>query len=256
MRKILAFDCVNNNCSVAVSQGQTILSFTRFDTPSRQAEALVPIIENSLKTLGFIYDDLDYIVSTNGPGSFTGIRIGLATARGLALASGKKAITITNFELSFYRALEQVKYCKKIYVLINAYRNQIYVQEFTIGADNDLNTQASDLFSNRIGNRDKIILTNAFTACEPAIMDNEQVISILQNDKNNSIVVGSGLALIYPLIKDLKHLRLLPRFPVVTARHLCIYADLKLSAGYDACSPPLYIRPPDAKLPSIKYPYT
>ena len=251
MRKILAFDSVNNNCSVAVSQGQKILSFALFDKPSRQAEALIPMIETALKDADLSYSDLDYIVSTNGPGSFTGIRIGLASARGLALASGKKAITVTNFELSFYRALEQVKYCKKIYVLINAYRNQLYVQEFTIDAD--LNSEVLLSIELSIDNRDKIILNSSFKAHEPTLLDNTKVVTILQNDNSNSIVVGSGLAVIYPEIRDLDNLKFLPRFPVVTARHLCLYADLKIRGGYETFAPPLYIRPPDAKLPSTLY---
>lgn len=254
MRKILAFDCVNNNCSVAVSQGQRILSFARFDKPSKQAEALIPMIESTLRDAELNYNDLDYIVSTNGPGSFTGIRIGLATARGLALASGKQALTITNFELSFYRALEQAKYCKKIYVLINAYRNQLYIQEFTLNLNEASSSEGLMVTSEEgeVKNRDKLVLKECFSPHMPQVLDNEKVINMLKGLDEGSIIVGSGLAVIYPQIKHLNHLKLLPRFPAVTARHLCLYADLKIRAGYTIFNPPLYIRPPDAKAPSTK----
>ena len=109
MNKILCFDVSNNNCSVAIANGQEILSYKQELTPSVQAEKLVVMIESAFRETGMDYADIDYLAVTVGPGSFTGIRIGLAAAKGILYASDIVGIAITNFEAAFYRLKMQVK---------------------------------------------------------------------------------------------------------------------------------------------------
>jgi tRNA threonylcarbamoyl adenosine modification protein YeaZ len=85
--KILAFDVSVKGCGVAVFDSAT----GRFDaqyleTDKGQAEHLIPMIEDILHKNNVILKDIDRISTTRGPGSFTGVRIGLATARTLGLA--------------------------------------------------------------------------------------------------------------------------------------------------------------------------
>lgn len=221
MNKILAFDVSSGSCSVAVSKGQDILSLKEEHSPSMQAEKLLPLIELALEDSSFSYNDLDYIAATNGPGSFTGIRIGLATAKGLCLGSSAKEMAITNFEFYHYRAKEQVARYNKIIVLINAYRDQLYFQEF-----------------DHMGNHS-----------EPALYDIHEVIDILNKQPTDCVVVGNGLSVVYHQIKDMANLRILPRFPKIKAVHLCRLADELINANKISPVSPLYIRPPDAKVP-------
>ena len=83
VNRILAFDVSNNSCSVAISAGQEILAYREDLRPSMQAEILILLIERALQSINYDYKDIDYLALTNGPGSFTGIRIGLATAEGI-----------------------------------------------------------------------------------------------------------------------------------------------------------------------------
>ena len=63
-----------------------------------QAERLVPMIEAVMARANLRFEDLDLIAVTLGPGAFTGVRIGIATAEGLGLASGRPVLGLTSFE--------------------------------------------------------------------------------------------------------------------------------------------------------------
>lgn len=96
--KVLAFDCSGAACSAAVLAGDEPLA-QRFVAMERgHAEALLPMIDSVLREAQIEPAALDLLVATVGPGSFTGLRIGLAAARGLALAQGIPAIGVTSFD--------------------------------------------------------------------------------------------------------------------------------------------------------------
>ena len=214
---ILCFDTSNNSCSVTISHGQDILAFRQDSRPSMQAENLLPLIECALQDAKLNYQELDYIAVTTGPGSFTGIRIGLAAAQGIAHAQNLKLVGINNFETSYYRLKQQYTNFDKAYVIINAYRNQLYVQEFE-------------------GNiRNKPILT------EP-----DKITERLQNEKGRIVCGGNGLGLIYQQLKDVTNITLLPRFPKIHSYHIARLAHEMILSKNTPPAEPLYIRPPDA----------
>jgi len=103
--------------------------------PSMQAEILILLIERALQSINYDYQDIDYLALTNGPGSFTGIRIGLATAEGILISTNIQGLAISNFEMSYYRLQRQVKYFDKAVILLNAYRQQLYYQEFDLAGN-------------------------------------------------------------------------------------------------------------------------
>ena len=63
-----------------------------------QAEALLPMVDACMREAGQVPAAIDLVAVTVGPGSFTGIRVGLAAARGMALATGAQLIGVTSFE--------------------------------------------------------------------------------------------------------------------------------------------------------------
>ena len=223
MNKILCFDVSSNSCSVAIAEGQNILFFEQEMRPSMQAESLMVIIERALKSTGKLYKDLDYLAVTVGPGSFTGIRIGLAVAKGILYASNIQGIAINNFESAYYRMRMQIKEYDTAFVILNAYRNQVYVQQF---------------------------MQNG-TKTTPLLINNIDIIDLLKQTKGNTICTGSGVPIIYPELKNLDHLTILPRFPIIRAIHVARLADDKINKGDIASIEPLYIRPPDAVIPKI-----
>ena len=86
--KLLALDAATTACSVACWSKDAVTAQREEIAGRRQAEILMPMVKSTMQEAGFDYPMLDAIAVTNGPGSFTGVRIGLATARGLALAAG------------------------------------------------------------------------------------------------------------------------------------------------------------------------
>ncbi|HSF94196.1 MAG TPA: tRNA (adenosine(37)-N6)-threonylcarbamoyltransferase complex dimerization subunit type 1 TsaB [Thermohalobaculum sp.] len=95
---ILAIDTSAAQCAVALAgAGEPVAE--RLAMERGHAEHLFPMIESVLATAGCHYDDLSRIAVCTGPGSFTGVRIGVAAARGLALGRGIPVIGISRFEV-------------------------------------------------------------------------------------------------------------------------------------------------------------
>ena len=97
MRPVLAIDAALGACAAAVYDaglGQT-LAVQSYVMSRGHAEVLMPMIERVMRGTG--YESLDAVAVTAGPGAFTGLRIGLAAARGIALAADIPAIGVSAF---------------------------------------------------------------------------------------------------------------------------------------------------------------
>ncbi len=126
---ILAFDTSAAHCAAALLCGDAP-PLTCVETMGRgQSERLVPMVEEMLADAGIAWRDLDAIGVGVGPGNFTGIRIAIATARGLSLALGVPAIGVSGFEAT---RPEPAGSCT---VLIDAPRDQVYAQRLGDGDD-------------------------------------------------------------------------------------------------------------------------
>lgn len=132
---ILALDAAGGACSAAVWRAGEIRAH-HFETMTRgQSERLVPIIEAVMAEAGIAYAALDAIAVTLGPGGFTGVRIGLATARALALACARPLIGLSNFEAVAAMVPEDARRGRTLAVLIDAKRSDLYVQAFDAGLE-------------------------------------------------------------------------------------------------------------------------
>lgn len=96
MTRLLALDCSAGACSAAVRDGDSLLAWARAAMDRGHAEALLPMLERVMAEAGVAFADLDAVAATIGPGSFTGVRIGLAAARGIALAGGLATVPVTS----------------------------------------------------------------------------------------------------------------------------------------------------------------
>lgn len=123
--KILAIDSAADGCGVcAWQEGRAVV--TRHEKMERgQDSRLVPLIQEVMRDAGWAYAELDRIAVTRGPGSFTGLRIGLATARGIGFAAGKPVIGIDRFAL--YRALFADKH-GALLVVLESRRKELYTR--------------------------------------------------------------------------------------------------------------------------------
>jgi tRNA threonylcarbamoyladenosine biosynthesis protein TsaB len=94
---ILAIDTALDACAVAVLDTRTTQLLAHASVPMKRghAEALMPLLADVMARSGIGFNDLDRVAVTTGPGSFTGLRVGLSAARGIGLASGKPVVGIT-----------------------------------------------------------------------------------------------------------------------------------------------------------------
>ena len=131
--KILALDSALSACSVAVLANGVVRAVRRQAMARGQAEALLPMVRAALDEAGLGFADLDRLAVTIGPGSFTGLRIGLAAARGLALATGLPLTGITTLEALAAAADPAARQGRGTVVLIDSRRGDVFMQIF--GAD-------------------------------------------------------------------------------------------------------------------------
>src|SRR5260221_14128563 len=96
--RVLAIDTALEACSVAVIDTADAHAHHAYESLPMQrghAEALMPLVARVLDRAQLDFSNLDRIAVTTGPGSFTGLRVGIAAARGIALAAGKPAIGLS-----------------------------------------------------------------------------------------------------------------------------------------------------------------
>lgn len=124
LRWILAFDTSAAHCAAALICGDRVI--LRDEPMAKgQAERLIPLLEELLAEVGIVWADLCAIGVGTGPGNFTGVRISVAAARGLALGLGVPAIGVSALEAMAFGAALPVT------VIIDARRDEVYLQSFT-----------------------------------------------------------------------------------------------------------------------------
>lgn len=123
MEILLAIDTSFGKFSIVIYRGGDQLAYFENEEYTKQAEMLIPEIEALLAANDLTYQDLSKIAVCTGPGSFTGLRIGIAAVKGLDLALEIDTVGVTSLEAS---AISQGG--GKVY--LNANRGEAYFQEF------------------------------------------------------------------------------------------------------------------------------
>lgn len=210
---VLAIECSTRACSVALRRDGRL----RADISAEgrgQAEALIPAIGEIMVKSGLAWPDIDLIAVSVGPGSFTGLRIGLAAARGLALARRIPVAGVTTADLLAHGVATGMLSGRGVLVAIDSKRDDIFVQPF----DEDLRPTAE---------------IRALTA--------EQA---LQWQSGPLLVTGDAADRFQGLRDDLEIDIRLP-----SASDLSELAEIRYRAGQALPAHPLYLRPPDVTLP-------
>lgn len=127
-RAILGFDCSGPWCAACLIRGGAVLAHVHEDMARGQAERLMPLLESLQARAGVAWRDLAAIGVGTGPGNFTGIRIAVAAARGLALSLGIPAIAVGACEAA---AFALPRPCR---VVLPARGGEVFWQDFTEGS--------------------------------------------------------------------------------------------------------------------------
>lgn len=174
--KILAFETSAKPSSICVIENNVILASSLVNNKLTHSQTLMTLCEDMLKNSKININDIDAFAVSNGPGSFTGLRIGIGAVKGLAFALNKPCLSISSLEGLAYNLLG---FNGIICTIQDARCNQLYFSVF------DCNGKSiTKLFSEKSINI-------------------EDINNILINLKNKNIfLVGDGVSLCYNNIKD------------------------------------------------------
>ena len=190
-----------------------------------QSERLMPMVREVLSEAGADFPDLDLLAVTTGPGAFTGLRIGLAAARGMALAGDLACFGVTTLDAVAAGVSETERQKANVLVVLDSKRAEVYAQAFR-----------SDLRP----------LSEA-QALMPA--DLAALMANGEGDADRVLVAGDGAGQVIQALKDKGIEAVLSTAPgVPDAATVAAIAAERWSSDQPA-EPlrPLYLRPPDAK---------
>ena len=127
---ILALDAAAAACSVALLRNGRVLAYRESPMARGHAEALMPLVLEAMAATGLDFADLEKIAVGVGPGSFTGIRIALAAARGIALAAGRPVMGIDSFNALAAAIPAPLLAGHSLLVVIESKRRELFGQYF------------------------------------------------------------------------------------------------------------------------------
>lgn len=212
---ILAIDSATGPCSAAVWHEGRLAAYALEPLAVQQSARLMPMIDQVLQESGLRYHALSLVAATTGPGSFTGIRVGLAAARGIAYAAGKNGAGYSTLEVLADAAFTVKPMAQHVLALLNAGKGECYGQYFERSAE-----------------------SHGHPTCEPML---DRMEAIFERAPLGTLFCAGNVPC--PAGANWQHTGI--EHP--TAAHLASLASRKASAGSLA---PFYVRPPDAKLPA------
>ncbi len=131
---ILAIDTASRCGSIAVARDGRLAAVWGIDAGAKQSSVLWDDIDRMLCRLECTIHDIGAIAVARGPGAFTGLRIGLSAAAGLARGTGAALYGATTLEL----AARSSGQGDEVWAVLNAYRNEVYAQRLRVDADGDV----------------------------------------------------------------------------------------------------------------------
>ncbi|MCL2513454.1 MAG: tRNA (adenosine(37)-N6)-threonylcarbamoyltransferase complex dimerization subunit type 1 TsaB [Oscillospiraceae bacterium] len=223
--KILAFDSSSVTASAAVSENGAITAEKFIDTGLKHSETLMILIDGVLKEAGLAVRELDLIAPVTGPGSFTGVRIGVSAAKGLAQPFDIKCMGISSLEAIAYPLRNED--CIAVPVM-DARCSQVYCALFGCG--------------NKSGKSERLM--------EDSALHLDELAELLNKYGKKKVLAGCGSKIAYEHLENNSQLSTLNSQPQ-NAVNAAMLAYEKYMAGTPAVSCfdllPVYLRPSQAE---------
>ncbi len=133
MANILALDTTMGACSVAITNNGQVIANMKEIRVRGHVERLIPMIDELMVQTDIELSDLDFLAVAIGPGTFAGVRIGLSSTKGMALALDIPIIVTNTLEaIAFEFANKKLDYAGQLNVVADARRGELYVQSFKV----------------------------------------------------------------------------------------------------------------------------
>jgi len=142
--KILSIDTSSNLCAIAVLEDSNLIKENILDDTKNHSEKIMPVIAQTLEEANLKLTDIDLIVCDKGPGSFTGIRIGVATVMSFVDSLKIPAIGISSLEALMYNALLNNSEASYICSLIDAKNENVYFELYSITGNKASSVMAAE----------------------------------------------------------------------------------------------------------------
>jgi len=143
---ILCLETATPSCSVALIHKNEVLALEEEPKGQNHSEKITIFIGNVMKRTGISYDKLDAVAVSMGPGSYTGLRIGVSTAKGICYAVSKPLIAVNTLHSMAYGGMEIVSKLKKenalLVPMIDARRMEVYEAVFDVNINELQETKA------------------------------------------------------------------------------------------------------------------
>ena len=124
---ILALDTATEACSAALLH-QDHINFEDELSPRTHTQRILPMVDGLLKNANLSIKEVDYLAFGRGPGSFTGVRVGVGVAQGLALGAELKVVPISNLTTMAEQAYQELG-ATEVIALIDARMNEVYFSQ-------------------------------------------------------------------------------------------------------------------------------
>lgn len=131
---VLALDTATEQCSVAVSVAGKVTSRSML-TARGHAEMILSMIQDVVSEAGIVLADVDAIAFGRGPGAFTGVRLAVGVAQGLAFALDKPVLPISNLAAVAHQAVGELSAGQQVLVCMDARMGEVYTAAFEVRAE-------------------------------------------------------------------------------------------------------------------------
>ena len=191
MTNIILIETSTALCSVALAQDGVVTSYRESSAPKAHASLTAVFVQEVLQDQGITLSDCDAVCVSMGPGSYTGLRVGVSTAKGLCFGSGKPLLAVGTLDTLVAQAEDAAKY-KFIIPMIDARRMEVYSAIF---ASTVIPSASSAIPSEVEGSPSYTQITET----APAIIDSESFAEYLE--QGPCLFIGDGAGKCADVIK-------------------------------------------------------
>ena len=134
MARIILIETSTALCSTALAEDGKIVSYLESETPRSQASLTAPFVKRMLDERGLAVRDCDAVCVSKGPGSYTGLRVGVSTTKGLCFGAGIPLIAVGTLDTLVYQAADEgllPEGCRYVVPMVDARRMEVYTAVFT-----------------------------------------------------------------------------------------------------------------------------